>query len=300
MTIYNFGSLNVDKTYYVESLAKPGETVDVKNMIVSPGGKGLNQSVAIARAGGDVYHVGAVGEDGGFLVDYLEENGVCVKYIKKLSGHSGQALVQVDDKGQNSILIDKASNSKLEREHVDKALKDTQKGDIVIIQNEINNIPYIMRKARERQLMIVFNPSPMDSELKEYPLSLVDIFVLNELEGAQLADTERESEVIGRLEQKFPEASFVLTLGNRGSVYKSKDEYIKQGVYGSECIDSTGAGDTFTGYFVYAISKGKTAAYAMELASVASMITISRPGAAVSIPAMSEVSEAWKLLSLAD
>lgn len=284
-----FGSLNVDYVYHVPHFVTPGETLAASKREVNCGGKGLNQSIAAARAGATVFHAGKIGADGQILTDMLSQSGVDISYIQHSSGPSGHAIIQVDPSGQNCILLFGGSNQEITTQEVDQVLTHFGPGDRIILQNEINNLAYIMQQAAARGLDIVFNPSPIDASIQSLPLELVSLLVLNEIEGAALAGTEDESLVLKCLRKQFPLCRILLTLGSRGCVYDDGTQRIQQKACSVEAVDTTAAGDTFTGYFVAADAAGFPPQECLQLATQAAAIAVSRSGAAPSIPIMEEV-----------
>ena len=186
MKILNYGSMNIDNVYQVEHMIHPGETQMAIAKNVFAGGKGLNQSIAIAKAGGTVYHAGVVGEDGAILMDTLAKHGVDTRYVKHAAGPSGHTVIQVDSSGQNSIIVFAGENMRVLDEDIERVLSEFNKGDLLILQNELDHSPAIMRMASERGMTIIFNPSPVNSTLNSYPLACVDWFLLNEIEGKAL------------------------------------------------------------------------------------------------------------------
>ncbi len=291
MKILNLGSLNIDKVYEVEKIVSPGETILSLNYKEFIGGKGLNQSVALARAGAKVYHAGMIGKDGRFLVEYLKECGVNTKFIEEIDFPSGHAVIQIEKSGQNSIIVFGGSNQQITEKYIDNILEEFGPDDMLLIQNETSMIPYAMHEAKKRGLKIAINPSPINNELLEYPLELVDIFILNEIEGQVLTGKEDKDEIVSDMNEKYPGASIVLTLGDKGSVYSDGTRKIYQNAYKVKPIDTTGAGDTFCGYLLASISQGKLIDKAMELASKASSIAIQTKGASNSIPELSIVEQ---------
>ncbi len=288
MKILNFGSLNIDLFYRVERFAAAGETIDSMTYEKNIGGKGLNQSVALARAGGQVYHAGNVGHDGDFLVDFLHSTGVNTDLIRRVDTPSGNAVIQIDKAGQNCILLYGGANRCVTNEQIDEVLSHFEAGDIVILQNEINKMREIITKSHEKGMTVVLNPSPF-AGCTDLPLNLVDYFIVNEHEAAQLAEQEQQEAIISALLQKYPSAKFVMTLGGNGSLYFDADSHHFQGTYPAEIVDTTGAGDTFTGFFFASIAKGETVPHAMELAAKAASVTITRQGAAPSIPTLKQI-----------
>ena len=268
--ILSYGSLNLDYVYHVPHFVAPGETLASCSRDVNCGGKGLNQSIASARAGATVCHAGKIGPDGQLLADTLASSGV-------------------DSQGQNCILLYGGSNQKITHQEVELALEGFGPGDYLIVQNEINCLDYIMEQGAKKGLSIVFNPSPIDEHISTLPLHLVSLLVFNEIEGAALAGTSEEGQILDILRSRWPSCQLLLTLGSRGCIYDDGTQRITQGVYRTKAVDTTAAGDTFTGYFVACLAAGMDAPSCLNLASRAAAIAVSRPGAAPSIPTMDEV-----------
>ena len=295
MKVLCFGSLNIDYTYKVEHFVKKGETLSSDGLGVYGGGKGLNQSVALAKAGTEVYHAGAIGQDGMFLLDMLKDAGVHTEYVKVLDEvRTGNAIIQNDKSGDNCILLYGGANQAITREQVDEVMAHFEKGDYIVLQNEINELAYIMEKAHEKGLVIVLNPSPMNEKISTLPLDTVNYFLLNEVEASQILGKETTGDetwevIAGQLLERFPHASIVLTMGSEGSVFKNHAETAIQPIYKVQAVDTTAAGDTFTGYFIGGILSGLSAKEAMDQAAKASAIAVTRRGAAPSIPVLSEV-----------
>jgi ribokinase len=287
MKILNFGSLNIDYTYRIDHFVKGGETISASTMQKNIGGKGLNQSVALAKAGAEVYHAGSIGPDGDFLLKYLLENGVNVDHILVGETATGHAIIQLDDKGQNCIIIYGGANTQITREHIDDVLKNFDDGDVLLLQNEINNGCYIMTRAKEKGMIVVLNPSPVTN--LDMPLALVDYFLLNEHEAAALFHCEEISEITEAMRRTYPEAKFVLTLGENGVIYIDKDTTIKKDAIKTQVVDTTAAGDTFTGFFMATLFEGGDVDEALGIATKAASVAISRPGAAESIPYKREI-----------
>lgn len=290
MKILVFGSLNIDKTYRLASLVKPGQTIAAKSLELYCGGKGFNQAVAFSRAGSDIYFAGAVGSDGEMLTQALEKEHIRLDYLLRMPGESGHAVIQVDDAGRNSIIILAGANGEITKAHIDETLAHFTAGDFILLQNEISHGAYLLKSAKERGMIVALNPSPIDKEILQWDLSLVDYLVINEVEGAALADTQDEKAVLERLHQRFPSTNILLTLGKSGAVYLSSDGQQTRGAaYPVKAVDTTGAGDTFAGFFFSELLRGSSPAYALRVAAVASGIAVSRKGAAASIPTRAEV-----------
>ena len=292
MKVLCFGSLNIDYTYRVSHFVRQGETLAAESLQVFSGGKGLNQAIALARAGAETWMAGAAGEDGRFLLEELAAAGVRTDHVCVLQQErTGNAIIQNDRAGDNCILLYGGANRAITEAQVDEALQHFGAGDWLLLQNEINQLPYIMRQAHARGMKIAFNPSPMEARVLEYPLESVDLFLLNRVEAAQLAGTDGADEqaLLAALLGRFSRAAMVLTLGADGAVYTDGAETVQQAAYPVQAVDTTAAGDTFTGFFLAARMRGEGAPQAMELASRAAAIAVTRRGAAPSIPTFAEV-----------
>ena len=292
MKILNFGSLNIDYTYDVDHFVRGGETLSSKALHLFPGGKGLNQSIAASRSGADVWHAGAVGKsDGEFLIKQLNEAGVNTDYVKRLEVPSGHAIIQRQPDGGNCILLFGGSNQAITRGMADEVLEHFGKGDYLLLQNEISEVGYIMKRAAEKGMRIVLNPSPMDEKIGKLPLENVDYFLLNEVEAESLCGegANRPEAMMEKLTKGFPKAKIVLTLGSQGSLYWDGEKMIKQPCYKVKAVDTTAAGDTFTGFFIGGLSQGMEGVKALDWAARAAAVAVSRAGAATSIPSKEEV-----------
>lgn len=295
MKILSFGSMNIDNTYSVDEFVQPGETMTAKNLSKFCGGKGLNQSIALAAAGADVAHFGCVGEDGDILLDMLKSRGVNTDSVIKIDNiTSGHAIIQVDSHGQNSILLYPGANRRMTPELIDRELEKYSCGDWLLIQNETNCLEYIMRAANKKGMKIAFNPSPMDETVSTLPLEFVDLFLVNEIEGAAVTGKEITEEITAEFEKLFPNAAVILTLGKKGSIFKSEKDMLFQPSYCGTVKDTTGAGDTYTGFFIANYIKGVSPQECMRIAAMASTLQISRDGAAIAIPTKQEVLNALK------
>lgn len=289
MKIYNFGSLNVDRVYGVEDFVRAGETILAKSLSFFPGGKGLNQTIALARAGANVYHVGCIGRDGGILKDTLVENQVPLTYVKELDADGGHTALQVSESGQNAIIVYSGTNHMLTENFVDEVMQTIEPGDYVLMQNEINLVPYIIRKAKEAGAQVALNPSPITKELMSYPLEMVDLFIVNEIEGEAVTGEKEPQKILAAFREKYPHAKIVLTLGSEGSCYQDETTFAMQEIYKNTVVDTTGAGDTYCGYLLTCLMEGVPVKEALHMATAASSIAVSRQGAAPSIPKREEV-----------
>lgn len=286
-----FGSLNIDRVYTVDHMVCKGETLSSAALHVNCGGKGLNQSVALARAGLPVFHAGRVGPDGAMLMDCLTAAGVDVSCVAQdADTPSGHAIIQVDADGDNCILLYPGANRRITPADADRVLSRFGTGDLLVLQNEISSLDEIIEKAHRRGLRIALNPSPVDDALlHSAALPLVDWLILNEIEGGQLTGETEPERICDVLLRRFPETAVVLTLGEQGAVYADKTLRCRQAACPVTPVDTTAAGDTFSGYFLTALLEGQTPQQALRLASHAAALTICTPGAAEAIPERARV-----------
>ncbi len=291
MKILSFGSLNLDKVYSVDHFVRAGETMSSARLEEFCGGKGLNQSVAASRAGGEVYHAGCVGAaDGGMLLDMLRSSGADISLVRQLSCPSGHAIIQVNSNGQNCILLYGGANQQVTKEQIDETLENFSAGDLLVLQNEISNLHYLIEAAGKKGMVIVLNPSPMTPEILSLPLHYVSYFLLNEVEAQDLCGEDvAEEDRPGKLLERYPGSKVVMTLGSRGCIYQDAQTRIHCPARRVEAVDTTAAGDTFTGFFVAAIAAGIDVATALDQATKAAAISVSRKGAAPSIPTREEM-----------
>ena len=288
MRILNFGSLNVDYVYNVDHFVRPGETLAALSRDVKAGGKGLNQSVALARAGAPVCHAGCLGAGGEILKDMLDENGVDTSLLLPVDEMQGHTVIQVDRQGENSILLYGGSNRCIPDEYIRRVIGAFGEGDWLILQNEINGLPLITELAARQGMHIVLNPSPYDEGLKKLDLSAVEWLLINEIEAGQISGEEEPERVWENLHGKYPGMSVLMTLGSRGSIAfragADRTDLHREEAVAVKAVDTTAAGDTYTGYFIAGLTAGDSLDVCMKTASRAAAIAVTRPGAAESIP----------------
>ena len=298
MKILNFGSCNLDFVYSLHHIVEVGETQTTYSLNTFPGGKGLNQSIALARAGVQVYHAGCIGEDGQMLRDVLNDSGVDTTYLRIVEGKNGHAVIQVSDNGENSIFLYPGSNEKVDKAYIDKVLSDFSSGDIILLQNEISHVPYIIEQAYKKGMCIVLNPSPYNSELASIDISMLSYLILNEGEAKQMTGRDEPYAALMYFASKYPCLKVMLTLGSKGCIYKDAKNELSHPIFDVKVVDTTAAGDTFTGYFVAGVANGEDHQTVLKNASCASALSVMKNGAAPSIPLRGEVMAALKILSL--
>lgn len=291
MKVLCFGSLNIDYVYSVEEFVRSGETIASDSLEIFAGGKGLNQSIALRKAGAEVFHAGVIGTDGMFLKKLLEEEGVNTDFISvREEARTGNAIIQRDRRGENCIILYSGSNYAVEENMPDRVLNQFEAGDYLLVQNEINCVPEIVEKAHDKGMKVVLNPSPFNEKIFKINLDHVDCFILNEVEAQQMLGVAETKDVtIEGLQARYPKAEFVLTLGEKGSVYQGEEGTIEQKAYKVHAVDTTAAGDTFTGYYLAGCMQGIDKKEALDMAAKASAIAVSRKGASHSIPLKEEV-----------
>lgn len=291
MKVLNLGSMNLDYVYRVDHIVQPGETEASQEMNVFLGGKGMNQSVALAKAGAEVYHGGMIGEDGQPFLDACREFGIHSEYIWQVPGKSGHAIIQIDRHAQNCILLYGGANQMLTEHYIDAVLADFGKEDLILLQNEVNLLPYIVDRAFEKEMQIALNPSPFNEKLDGVDMGKISLFLLNEVEGAQITGCTDPEGILAVMHQRYPHVKIVLTLGKEGAIYVDGAHRYFQPIFPVAAVDTTAAGDTFTGYFLAGLLEGRDIPDILRMSAKASAITVSRKGAVPAIPFRCELEE---------
>ena len=296
MKVLNIGSLNLDYVYRVDHFVQPGETLSAVSQTVNPGGKGLNQSIALARAGAEVYHGGCVGVGGEPLLKLLQENGVDTTYLYHTDELQGNAMIQVAPSGENCILLFGGSNQCITSGQIDKTLATFSEGDYLVLQNEVNDLAMIVQKAYAKGMKIVLNPSPYNEKLSAVDFGKLSWLLVNTVEAGQISGSEDAEEAWKQLHEAYPHLSVLITLGSAGSIaYRVENgevEIARQSAFRVRAVDTTAAGDTFTGFFIGELLENKPLQDCMRRASMASALGVTRPGAAGSIPTRDEMEDA--------
>lgn len=287
MTIWNLGSINADMVYAMPHLPAPGETLAAGNLQQFLGGKGANMSVAAARAAAHVRHIGAIGQDGRWAVDRLLEYGVDTRNIELSDQPTGHAIIAVDPMGENQIILFPGANRAVTTLAVDQALSSAQTGDILLMQNETNAQAHAARIGAAMGLRVCYAAAPFDAEAVQAVLEHLDFLILNEVEAQQLR------EATGLAPDQLPVRDVVVTLGARGARHFDTLHGTVQEVAAIKVtpVDTTGAGDTFTGYTLAALDRGLPMAQALDLAASAAALMVTRHGTADVIPDLRDVQE---------
>ncbi len=295
--ILNFGSLNIDYVYSVDNFVAPGETKLSKHLNKFSGGKGCNQSIALARAGAKVYHAGSIGNDGMFLLNTLKNEGINTDYINiNPLVNTGHAIIQVNQQAENCILLHGGANQTITPDFIEQVLKNFSANDILLIQNEISNLAKLIELANDKQMTIYFNPAPMNNLVLNYPLKHIDTFIVNQSEAQALTKVNSPEKIKEKMIQLFPNSKIILTLGKNGVIYIDKNRVIQQPAYKTIAVDTTAAGDTFIGYYIAGLQKNLSIEQCLDFACNAASISVSREGAATSIPYLRELNLKYDIM----
>lgn len=299
MQILNIGSINIDYVYQTPHFVVGGETLEATHRTVFMGGKGLNQTVAIARSGLKVSHAGVLGVDGQFLYDFLHSMNVNIDHLRiDQKAASGHTFIQVTPDAENAILYYPGTNHSLDTQLIDSALSTLKTGDIVLIQNEVNGVGEILSKAKAKGLITVFNPAPFDASVCQYPLDCVDVIILNQTEAQGMLSQSIQDPTIAvnELGKRLPKAIIIMTLGSKGVIYALPNTEPKiLHAYQMKAVDTTGAGDTFVGYAMHAIINWFTERdcekfhHYIDSAVLAAGLSVTKRGAVDSIPTIEQV-----------
>ncbi|MCR8549553.1 ribokinase [Salipiger sp. P9] len=289
MAIWNLGSINVDLAYSLPHLPAPGETLAASSLIRGLGGKGANMSVAAARAAARVVHLGAVGADGRWAVRRLMEYGVDTRHIAEVEEPTGHAIILLDAQGENSIVIHHGANHAIPEDLLGRALSEAETGDLLLMQNETLLQPEAARMARELGLRVAYAAAPFEAEAARAVLGLSDILVLNAIEMAQL-QAASGLDLAG-----MGVETVIVTEGARGGrLHLAANGWQAERFETPKVtpVDTTGAGDTFTGYLLAGLDRGMPLRQAVDLASRAGALMVTRHGTADVIPDLKEVQAA--------
>ncbi|WP_050928849.1 ribokinase [Aestuariivita boseongensis] len=287
MTIWNLGSINLDLIYGMDRLPGRGETVAATSKAEFLGGKGTNMSVAAARAAARVCHIGAVGPDGRWAKDRLLEYGVDTRHIAQIDSPTGHAIVAVEVAGENQIIIFSGANRAIPPELVSNALAEAQTGDILILQNETNAQVETAQMGKELGLRVCYAAAPFDADAVKAVLPFLDFLILNAVEAQQLQTA------LGTAISDLPVRDIIVTKGADGAEWICTETGSNQAFPARkvQAVDTTGAGDTFTGYVLAGLDRGMPMAQAISQAMLAASIMVTRHGTADVIPDLKDIQD---------
>lgn len=291
MHILNIGSINIDHVYRVDHFVRPGETLSSAHYQTFAGGKGFNQSIALARAGAATRHAGSVGREAAWLLERLRGEGVDITQVKTTDAPTGHAMIQVVPTGENAIVLHSGANALVSTDDIVRALSSCSAGDVLLVQNETSSVAEAIRLGKRSGLKVVFNPAPMSPAVRDYPLRDVDLFILNETEAEGLTGQNTPETVHAAMQTLFPGAAAVLTMGRKGAAYLDADGILRHPAIAVQAVDTTAAGDTFIGYFLAELMRTGAPDKALALGCRAAAVCVTRQGAAESIPVLEEVTE---------
>ena len=296
MKVFNFGSINIDHIYRIPHFTRPGETLASDHYKMMLGGKGANQSIALARAGVMVQHIGRISYHDEWICRKLQKNGVGVYCLQHVDEPTGHAIIQVNEEGENSILLFGGANHGFSSLNLAEYLSNSQPGDWLLLQNECNLTAEALTLAKQHDMVVAFNPAPMNASVQDLPLDCVDYLIINEVEAAGLVNdpeltAEQPKALLERLHQRYPQLRIVLTLGRQGVLYRDTEHMLAIPAEVVDVIDTTAAGDTFIGYFIQQLVVGEPVKEALEMANRAAAITVQSLGAADSIPYIGQLLE---------
>lgn len=291
MAVINFGSINIDHVYQVDQFVQPGETISSSNYQQLLGGKGANQSIALAKAGSDVWHVGRLHELDAHIKQTMIKHGINCKYVNCTETPTGHAIIQVASSGENAIVLFGGANSELCNQDILRALDGASPNDWVLTQNETSGIEEVLRQAKDKGLQVAFNPAPMTDSVKDLPFECIDLLIVNEVEAAELSGAKNIDDTESYFRKSWPHAEVIITLGKKGVRMLREDETLNVQAFEVEAIDTTAAGDTFIGYFLSAYNQKQNCADALRRGCAASALAVTKAGAAQSIPSIEEVDQ---------
>lgn len=289
MKIYNLGSLNIEHVYQVDNSEVAGAHLISKDYHRAPGGKGFYQSLAISRAGAQVAHVGFTGPEGRFIKKTLERNGVDTTHVYQVDHHTGQTFIQTTEQGVKNKVRYHGANFSFESNFLATIFDTVQQGDLLLIQNEINDIPRILEQAHSAKIDVTFHPSPFSEAILTYPLELVNTLIFSLTTGEKLTQKSDPAQIMQALLTKYPNMSLILTLGAQGAWYMDKTQKIKVPADPVHAIDEKQAGNTFVGYYLAHKLQGHPIESCLKMACRASALCVTRQGKSATIPYLAEI-----------
>ncbi|MET1219680.1 MAG: ribokinase [Glaciecola sp.] len=290
MAIINFGSINIDHVYHVPHFVQPGETLDTTSYQVLLGGKGANQSIALANAGAEVRHVGCIHQQDAQFKQAMIKYGINGRFIRCTDTPSGHAIIQVTPNGENAIFLFGGANRDINEQDISNALADAHDDDWVLLQNETTGIEEILQQAKAKGLNVAFNPAPMTANIKRLDFTLIDLLIVNEVEAAELSEQTDNAAIEAFFRHHFAHGAVIITQGKAGAKWFAGEETVFMPAFVVDAVDTTAAGDTFIGFFLAHYQTSCEVESALRYACAASALAVTKTGAAQSIPTMTQVS----------
>ena len=279
---FNLGSINMDMVIQLERFPEAGETAIGRMTVEALGGKGLNASVAIHLAGGEVRHIGAVNKDDSSVLSAIASLGLSTDYIEQAEQPTGQAVVMLDASSENRIVVCPGANHSISDDHISAALSEARTGDWLVMQNETKGQAHAIQVAKERNMKVAMVAAPFVADDVLPLLDNIDLIALNETEAQQLQSA------CGLELNNLPVEHILMTLGSRGATHVTESKSTSVAAHVVTAVDTTAAGDTFFGYFLASFMQGRPIADSLALANSAAALAVQRNGAVSSIPTFSE------------
>lgn len=294
MKVFNYGSINIDHIYRVSDFVRPGETLASDNYRMMLGGKGANQSIALVKAGVMVQHIGRISDADEWICRKFQDYGIGAYCLQLVDEPTGHAIIQVTDEGENAILLHGGANQSNSINNLAEYISNGENGDWLLLQNECNLTAQALELAKKQGMTVAFNPAPMTSNVRDMPLECVDYLIVNKVEAEGLVNDpnmkpDQPDLLMNELHRRYPHLKIVLTLGDKGVMYKDAIESVNVAAEKVEVVDTTAAGDTFIGYFIQQSATGASVKTALEIACKASAVTVQTLGASESIPDMQQL-----------
>jgi ribokinase len=293
------GGINMDIVAETKKLPRKGETIHGRSLCYIPGGKGANQAVAASRLGANVSFIGKVGKDifGNELLNFLKKEKLLIDGIRQVDGSSGVAIITVDQKGENTIVVTSGSNVQVTSEYVEQFEKRIQEVDIILAQYEIpiETVKTLFSIAKKHNKITVLNPAPACKTTQDL-LANVDYLIVNEIELSFFTNSKlvqkKQDKIINaanELLKKGPKF-IIITLGSKGSITVSKQGNLKiEGIH-VKAVDTTAAGDCFVGALTAQLSSNVSLEKALKFANQAAALSVQRFGASTSLPFLKDIS----------
>lgn len=286
MRVFNLGSINIDHIFRLGHFPAPGETLTAQDYLCCLGGKGANQSLALALGGAQVLHIGRMAAPDEHFISPLQRAGVCLDQVATDAKASGSAVVLVDqESGENQIIINPGANQQIASAQIDMALAQASAGDWALAQNETNNVSQFLQQAKSRGMNVCYSAAPFVAETALALLPHTDLLIVNQIEAAALASA------LDCPLDKIPVPHLVITLGADGARYIGEDGDWSLPSPKVEAVDTTGAGDTFLGFMLASLTNGVSMRTAMHQALAAAALQVTRKGTADAIPSLDEVKQ---------
>ncbi|MBC3766181.1 ribokinase [Neptunicella marina] len=289
MAIINLGSINIDHVYQVDHFVTPGETMASSDYQQLLGGKGANQSIALAKAGAVVKHIGALHKSDEAFKQQMLDYGVDGSEIKLTDTPSGHAIIQVIPEGENAIVLFGGANQAIEQQHIADVLVTCSEDDWFLTQNETALVPEALQMARQAGLSVAYNPAPATDVVKQVNPDWVDLLIVNQTEAELVSGCDSLEAQMEYFQQHWPNTDVLLTLGKAGATLITREGVLAADAYEVKALDTTAAGDTFIGFFLAFFAQGEEVGVAMQMACAAAALAVQKAGAAQSIPAVEEV-----------